>query len=50
MVLGVLLILVALTFGVTIVGLPVAAVLAVLGLVAFGWGLTPSFRNWREQP
>lgn len=50
MVLGVLLILVALTFGVTIVGLPVAAVLAVLGLGVFGWGLTPSFRRWREQP
>ncbi len=49
MVLGVLLVLVALTFGVTIVGLPVAAVLAVLGLFVFGWGLTPSFRNWREQ-
>ena len=41
--------LVALTFGVTIVGLPVAAVLGVVGLFVFGWGLTPSFRNWREQ-
>lgn len=50
MVLGVLLVLVALTFGVTIVGLPVAAVLAVVGLFAFGWGLTPSFRSWRDQP
>jgi hypothetical protein len=50
MVLGALLILVALTFGVTIVGLPVAAVLAVVGLLAFGWGVVPSFRSWREQP
>jgi nitrogen fixation-related uncharacterized protein len=49
MVLGTLLILLAVTFGVPIVTLPVAVVVAAVGLLIFLWGVTPGYRAWRSQ-
>jgi hypothetical protein len=48
-VVGLLLMVLGLTFGVTIVGLPLALPAGLAGLLMFLWGLSPSYRAWRTQ-
>jgi hypothetical protein len=46
---GVLLMVLAMTFGVTIVGLIVALPVALVGLALLVWGWIPAYRSWRSQ-
>jgi hypothetical protein len=49
MVLGAILMVLAMTFGVTIVGLIVALPIAIVGLALLVWGWIPAYRSWRSQ-